>query len=485
MIRQDDLGDAVYPGDMALYRDRYGTPEMRAIFSEGRRVEAWLAYEGALARAQGLLGMIPVSAATEIAEKATLATVPLSRIVELHRTTRLDTVALTRALGEVCSEEARKYVHFGSTTTDIYDTGLALQLKDAWDEIAGDLARLCDAAADRAVAHRGTVTVARTHSQHALPITAGFKFAMWLDDLAGHLRRLAELRPRLLVGKVTGVVGSQASFGGRGLELQARVCGQLGLEVPDASVQTSRARLQEFLAVLALVANTIQQVAKDVWTRMRPEIGEMREHFDAGRQVGSSTLAFKRNPTTCEWLLGLSPLVRRNASAELAMVAEDERDGVRVAVEQVVISESCLLIATMLRDGTALLRGLEVDAGRMAANLSQTGGLVFSEPIMMELARRGLGKQAAHDVLYECAAVCYRDGIGLADALRRDPRVSAYLSEADVASLMDPTRYLGTIGAQIDRAVAHGTVAAAPFRHLGGALNFTPFFAGREGGTGR
>lgn len=453
----------VYPGDMRLYREHYGTPEMRRVFSEAARVGAWLRYEAALALSQAECGMIPADAAREIASRAVLGTVSLDRVVELHRVTRLDTVALTRALAEVCSPEARKYIHFGSTTTDIYDTGLALQLAEAWRLLTADLARLCNAAADLALAHRSTPAVARTHSQHALPITAGFKFAMWLDDLAGHLERLAALRPRLLAGKVTGVVGSQAAFGEAGLELSSRVCARLGLAVPDASVQTSRARLQEFLTVLAMVGNTIAQIAKDVWTRMRPEIGEMREHFEAGAQVGSSTLAFKRNPTTCEWLLGLSHLVRRNAGAELGMVAEDERDGVRVAVEQVVIPETCLLVATMLSDAIALLRGLEVDAERMAANLNLIGGMVFSEPIMMELARRGLGKQAAHDALYEAATACYAEGIGLAEALRRDSRVTALLSDGEIAALMDPHRYLGTIQVQIDRAVARARGAARPY----------------------
>lgn len=465
MAGESGPGVQVYPGDMDLYRDHFGTPEMRRVFSEAFRVECWLAYEGALARAQGQLGMIPGAAAEEIATRATLRAVSLSRVVELHHTTRLDTVALTRALAEACSEEARKYVHFGSTTTDVYDTGLALQLKDAWTLIARDAARLCRVMAGLAIAHRSTVTIGRTHSQHALPITAGFKFAMWLDDLLGHLERLVALRPRLLVGKVTGVVGSQAGFGDRGLELAARVCELLRLDIPDASVQTSRARLQEFLTVLTLMANTVQQVAKDIWTRMRPEIGEMHEHFEVGSQVGSSTLAFKRNPTTCEWLIGLSHLVRRNTGAELAMVAEDERDGVRVAVEQVVIPETCLLVSTMLHDGAALLRGLHVDAARMAANLGLTQGLVFSEPIMMELARRGLGKQAAHEVLYECATVCYQDGITLADALRRDPHVTTLLPEAEITALMDPRRYLGTVQAQIDRAVARADAVAGLYEN--------------------
>ena len=457
------VSEAVYPGDMRLYADHYGTPAMRRVFSEAARVAAWLRYEGALAEAQAELGMIPDDAAREIAACAIVGTVSLDRVAELYRTTRLDTAAVTRALGEVCSPEARKYIHFGSTTTDIYDTGLALQLAEAWDLLAADLARLCEAVADLAVRYRATPTVARTHSQHALPITAGFKFAMWLDDLTGHLERLVALRPRLLVGKVTGVVGSQAAFGEAGLDLASRVCVRLGLTLPDASVQTSRARLQEFLAVLAMIGNTIAQIAKDVWTRMRPEIGEMHEHFETGAQVGSTTLAFKRNPTTCEWLLGLGYLLRRNAAAELAMVAEDERDGVRVAVEQVVIPESCLLTATMLADATALLVGLAIDADRMAANLNLMGGMIFSEPVMMELARRRLGKQAAHDVLYKAAAACYAEGIGLTEALRRDARVTAVLRPDEIAALMDPHRYLGTIQVQIDRAVARARDVTRPY----------------------
>jgi adenylosuccinate lyase len=454
---------AVYPGDMRLYADQYGTAAMRRVFTEAARVGAWLRYEAALAQAQAELGMIPAAAAGEIAARAAAGPVPLERVAELYRTTRLDTVALTQALGEVCSPETRKYIHFGSTTTDIYDTGLALQLAEAWTLLVRDLAGLCEAAAVLAVRYRTTPAVARTHSQHALPITAGFKFAMWLDDLTGHLERLVALRPRLLVGKVTGVVGSQAAFGEAGGELAARVCARLGLALPDASVQTSRARLQEFLAVLAMIGNTVSQIAKDVWTRMRPEIGEMHERFETGAQVGSSTLAFKRNPTTCEWLLGLGHLLRRNAAAELGMVAEDERDGVRVAVEQVVIPESCLLASTMLADGAALLRGLEIDAGRMAANLNLMGGMVFSEPIMMELARRGLGKAAAHETLYEAAAVSYAEGIGLAEALRRDARVTALLRPEEISGLMDPHRYLGTIQDQIDRAVTRARAAAAPY----------------------
>lgn len=443
----------VYPGEMGLYRNLYGTPEMRQVFSEESRIQSWLAFEAALARGQAMLGMIPVQAAEEIARKATLEYVPVRRVVDLHAQTRLDTVALIRVLASACSSDAAKYVHFGSTTTDIYDSGLALQLWQAWRMIGRDLVRLSRLLARLAQEHSETIMVARTHSQHALPITLGFRFAMWLDDLTTNLVRLRELRPRLLVGKVVGVVGSQAGFGTDGLRLQEIVCGLLGLGVPDTSVQSSRARLQEFLLVLGLTANLIQQIAKDVWTRMRPEIGELRECFKEGAQVGSSTLAFKRNPTTCEWLLGLSRLVRRNVAAELELVSEDERDGTRVAVEQVTISESCLLMSEMLRGSLSLLEHLEVDSERMAGNLRITKGFIFSEAIMMEIARRGLGKQVAYQVLHDCANRCYAEPIDLLQALRSDPRVTPYLSQEEIEAIMNPKNYLGTIPSQITQAV--------------------------------
>jgi adenylosuccinate lyase len=308
--------------------------------------------------------------------------------------------------------------------------------------------------------------VARTHSQHALPITFGFKVAIWVDDLGHHEQRLAEVKRRLLVGKVTGVVGSQAAYGEQGLELQRRVCAKLGLFEPDTSIQTSRSRFQEFIFVLTLIGNTLQQIAKEVWTRQRPELDELHERFAEGEQVGSTTLAFKRNPTRCEWLLGYGKILRGHLVSVTEMVMEDERDGARIAGEYALIPDTCLVAGCAVRLAQELVSGLEVNVERMRENLDVTRGFVFSEAVMMALASAGLGKQLAHEVLYECANRCYRERIPLKQSIQEHAAVRNYLNRIDLDQVMRPENYLGTIPTQIDAALARFH-AAAPGPQLG------------------
>ena len=445
--------EPVHPVDMSVYRHRFGTTEMCDIFSERARLYSWLEYEAVLARAQAACGMIPATAAEEISRVALSGQVTPERVAEIYDKVKLDTVALIRALTEKCTPESAKYVHWGSTTTDILDTGMALQLKKAHALIVQEAKVLRKQLVELAKRHRDTVMVARTHSQHALPVTFAFKVAMWIDELTNHLQRLEEVKPRLLRGKITGVVGSQAGYGTHGIEVQRHVCESLGLHEPDTSNQISRSRFQEFLFLMALLGNTLQCIAKEVWTRQRPEIAELAEGFKAGEQIGSTTLAFKRNPVLSEWILGYSKILRGHAMTMMDIVMEDERDGARVAVEYAIIPDSCLVASVALETTQNLIGTLEVNVERMRENIYSSYGFVFSEAVMMALAGVGLGKQVAHEVLYECSNRCYRERIQLRQALLEDPRVTRYFDAARLDEIMRPQAYLGTVREQVAAAL--------------------------------
>jgi adenylosuccinate lyase len=398
--------------------------------------------------------MIPREAADAIKAAATPEKVIVARVAELFADTGLDTVAFVRALAAVCPPEARGYVHWGSTTMDIVDTGLSLQLKEALALIVARIDECQQVLVDLIERHRDTLVIARTHSQHALPITLAFKLAFWLDDFTGHLERLRDLRRRLLVAKVTGAVGSQAAYGPLGQRLQARVAELLGLYPAPLSIQTSHAHLHEFLAVLALVGNTLSQIARDTWNRQRPEIGELAEPFEVGRNVGSTALAGKRNPFLSEWTIGQATMLRSHLLTVLSLVLQDERDGTRIPGEYASVPESCCLLEVMLARTTGILRGLVVDPARMRANLDINRGVILTESVMMALAERGMGRQAAYSVVYDAAQKAIGQGLALLDALWENPEVRGNISREELEGCLDPASYLGTIGEQVDGALA-------------------------------
>jgi adenylosuccinate lyase len=424
--------------------ERYGSHEMRLIFEPETRFQHMLDVEAALAKALAKVGMIPNTDADVIARKASIKYVKVDRVREIEREVAHETMALVLALAEACGKSGR-YVHFGATSNDILDTAMALQIRDALAMVERDLRRLLGVMLDQASKHKNTIMVGRTHGQHAVPTTLGMKFAIWACELARHIERLEQLRPRVLVGKMSGAVGTGAAWGGKGLRVQELVMRELKLSGASASSQIlQRDRFAELISFFGLLASTLDKVAREIRNLQRTEIAELEEPFRA-RQIGSSTMPHKRNPIRCEKVSGLARVLRADVQAALEnVVIEHERDLTNSSCERVLLPECFLLTDEILKTLLEVLRELVVHPEQMKRNLQLTKGMNMAEAVMIELTKRGMSRQVAHKVLRECSSTAYIRGISLEDVLRRDRRVLRYIPEEELKSLLDPERYLGS-----------------------------------------
>jgi adenylosuccinate lyase len=344
------------------------------------------------------------------------------------------------------------------------DTGLILQLRDALDSLQEDMRALRDLWRDLAVRYRDTPMIGRTHGQHAPPITFGFKVAIWLAELDRHLDRMAACRPRLLVGQLAGAVGTLASFGPRGMEIQQLMMADLGLGAPAICWHTARDGLAELVGILGMLCATLAKVALEVIHLQQTEVAEVEEPFMWGK-VGSSTMPHKRNPMMCELIVALGRIVRQDTALALdTMVQEHERDMGAWQAEWEYVPRACLLTASALAHSIQVARGLRVDSRRMRANMDLSGGLAMSEPVMLELGRH-IGRQEAHDVVYRISMAVAETGGSFLEALRADPGVNAHLSASQIDALLEPERYLGAAPACVDRVVdadRRHSIAAEP-----------------------
>jgi adenylosuccinate lyase len=426
---------------------------MRAIFDDLPRTQAWLDIIAALAAAQAELGIISAAAATEIARVARVENLDLARVREGYEATSHSTLGLIRELQRACAGDAGEYVYYGATVQDITDTWTVLALRRAHAIVARELDAIVDLLAALARRHRETLMAGRTHGQPGLPITFGFKVAVWLAEIDRHRDRLAEILPRLRAGQLAGGVGSLSAFGERGLDLQARFLARLGLEPPVVSWGTSRDAPAEFLNLLALIAATFDKIGHEVYNLQRPEIGEVREGFVPG-VVGSITMPHKRNPEIAEHLGTLSRLIRHHAAALTeSLVHDHERDGRSWKVEWAAIPPACALAGVQLQLARTMLAHLDVDTEAMRRNLEATRGFVLSEGVMMALAGK-IGKQSAHALVYETAMAAVETGRPLKEALLAEPRVTAHLSGAELDALFDYRRQTGHCLDFVERALA-------------------------------
>jgi adenylosuccinate lyase len=432
---------------------RYGTPEMTRIFEEEKRLEMMLEVEAALAWAHGEVGNIPKKDVAAIVEKASTEYVKLKRVKEIERQIRHDVMALVRALAEVCGSSGA-YVHLGATSSDILDTATALQLKEALQVIEERLSNLEAVLLERAEKHRESVMMGRTHGQHALPTTLGFKFAVWTREVARHIQRLRDCRDRLLLGKMSGAVGTQAGLGSQALMIQHLVMERLAIEEADISTQIiQRDRHAELTCILANAASTLDNIASEVRELQRPEIGEVFEPFWR-KQVGSSTMPHKRNPMICERICGLAKVMRSLVSAALENVPTwHERDLTQSSCERFVIPEECILLDYMLVLMTRVLRGLEVDEERMLHNMELTQGRMMSEAVMLALAKKGMGRQKAHDIIRELAFKSHSEQRLFKRVLMENEVVQKLLNKKEIEQALEPRNYLGTALEQIERVV--------------------------------
>lgn len=432
---------------------RYGSREMRPIFELEARFQRMFDVEAALAKALAKAGIVPKVDADVIARKASIKNVKVDRILELEREVQHETMALVLALAEAC-EKSGRYVHFGATSNDILDTAMALQIRDALAPVERNLRKLLGVVLGQASKYKNTIMVGRTHGQHAVPTTLGMKFAIWACELARHIERLEQLKPRVLVGKMSGAVGTGAAWGNKGPKIQEFVMQELKISGAAASNQIlQRDRFAELISFFGILASTLDKIAREIRNLQRTEIAELEEPF-LTRQIGSSTMPHKRNPIRCEKICGLARVLRADVQAALEnVVVEHERDLTNSSCERVLLPECFLLTDEILKTSLEVLKGIVVRSEQMKRNLQLTRGINMAEAVMIELTKRGMSRQVAHKVLRECTSTAYRRGISLEDVLRRDRRVLKYIPEKELKPLFDPKRYLGSAAEIVGRVV--------------------------------
>jgi adenylosuccinate lyase len=428
--------------DSEVYGAAFASSEVAAIFTDERRVQRWLDVEAALAQAQAELGLIPAPAATEITRQARVERIDLRALGAGISQTGHSLVPALRALAAACEGTAGEYVHYGATTQDVIDTGMVLQAKEAWAVLLRDLRAIRAALAGHARRHARTVMAGRTHGQQALPTTFGFKVAVWVDEIDRQLARCAEAAPRLFVGNITGAVGTMAGFGPRGREVQARTLARLGLGVPRIAWHSARDRVVELGYLLVQIAGTLGKIANEVYNLQRSELDELREPFHVGK-VGSSTMPHKQNPSTAELVVALSRLVRGLlVPLTDTLWHEHERDAGAWRLEWAALPEALIYTGAILAHMVRVVGGLQVREAQMAKNLERLGGLLLSERVMLALGER-IGKQTAHEVVYEVAVDAERRGVAFKQALLADARVAPHLDGAAIDALLDPRAYVG------------------------------------------
>jgi 3-carboxy-cis,cis-muconate cycloisomerase len=438
--------------DSILYRDAFGTPAMRAVFSDHALIQRYIDAEVALAKAEARVGVIPAEAAEVIARESRI-----DRIDFDHMRAETDIVGypilpLVHQLVQMCGDAGR-YVHWGATTQDIMDTAVALQICDALDIIDADIRELRSILADLAVKHRDTPMAGRTHLQQALPLTFGYKVAIWLAMFDRHQQRLAELRPRVALVEFAGAAGTLASLGTKGFEVQEAMADELGLGVPATTWHVARDGFAEAVNLLALVTGSLGKIALDIMIMASTEFAEVAEPFVKGRGA-SSTMPQKRNPISSELMLAASKAVRQHAGLMVdAMVQDFERATGPWHAEWIAIPESFILTAGALHQAKFALGGLVVNTAQMKHNLGLTKGLIVAEAVMMSMAPH-IGRQQAHDIVYDACRAVNEQGGTLADALAALPAVTEHFDRAAIDRMTDPANYLGLAPDMVDRAVA-------------------------------
>ncbi|MDH4065496.1 MAG: adenylosuccinate lyase [Acidobacteriota bacterium] len=424
---------------------RYTHPDMGLIWSDRRRYETWLQVEVASAAAMADAGIVPAEAARDLAEKGGF---DIDRIEEIERTTQHDVIAFTTAVAEVVGPSAR-WLHFGLTSSDVVDTAQALQMVQACDLTLVNLGALADAIRVRAMEHRRTPMIGRTHGVHAEPMTFGLKLALWYAETGRNLERVRRAREAVRVGKISGAVGTFAHLDPT---IEAAVCRRLDLEpAPISSQIIQRDRHAELLTVLAITAASLEKFALEIRGLQKTEIGEVEEPFGKG-QKGSSAMPHKRNPIGCEQIVGLARLIRANAMAALENVALwHERDISHSSVERVILPDSFIALDHMLRRFTRIVAGMVVYPDRMLENLHRSRGVVFSGQVLLELARRGISREQAYEWVQRNAMRAFHEQRDFKGLLLADTDVTSVLSAADIERAFDLDVQLRNVDAIVDR----------------------------------
>lgn len=430
----------------------FGTAEMRELFSDRHRVARMAEVEAALARAEAGLGIVPAAAAAAIDEAARTASLDLEAIARSAAVVGYPVIGLTKALAVAAGPEAGRWVHWGATTQDILDTAVMLQVRDGLRLLERDLVRAVRGFAALAARHRDSPMAGRTHLQHALPITFGYKVAVWMQPLLRLVEQFRMAPSRLCTLQFAGAVGTLAALGRDGGAVHAALAAELDLPASPTPWHVDRLRLAEVVSLLGLLGGALGKIATDVILLMQTEVAEVSEPHQSGRG-GSSTMPQKRNPIASEYIIAAARGVQAVVPIMLAAMAQDhERATGPWQSEDLALPQAFILSAGALMHTCSLAEGLVVDTARMRANLDATRGLIMAEAAMMGLAGR-MGRDAAHHAVQQACDKAIAGGKSLSEALGAEPEIAALMSPAEIASLLDPASYLGRAGEIVDAVV--------------------------------
>lgn len=436
--------------DSVIFGNIFSTEAMRHVWSDENRTQKYLDIEAALARVQGRLGIIPAEAAEEIISNCVLEKIDMAKLAQQTQRIGYPILGVVSQINALCRDKLGEFCHWGATTQDITDTATVLQIREALEIVDKELGAISAAMAELAKRHRDTPMIGRSNLQQAVPITFGYKVAGLLSAIERHRQRLTEIRPRILVGEFAGASGTLASLEVGGLATQAGLMQELGLAQPDIAWHTIRDNIAEVGCFLGLVTGTLGKFSTDVKLMMQTEVGEVYEPFAHGRG-SSSTMPQKRNPISSCYIHACISVVRQHVAALLdANVADHERSTGPWEIEWIVLPEMFCLTAGALAQSRFVLEGLEVDEQRMRANLDLTNGLVVSEAVMMGLGPK-LGREYAHDLVYDICRVALKEDRPLLDLLVENAEISQHMDRAALAKLCDPSNYLGLSGEMVDR----------------------------------
>ncbi len=424
--------------------ERYSRPQMKKIWSEENKFDQWLKVEIAVCEAWAKLGKIPKEAISKIQK----ASCNLDRIAEILKVTHHDMTAFTSSVAESLGEESR-FIHLGLTSSDVMDTALSLQLKEAASILEQDIAALITVLENKAVEHKHTIMMGRTHGIHAEPTTFGLKIALWVEEMKRNAQRLSEAKRIISVGKISGAVGTYATVPP---QVEQIACAKLGLTAAPISSQIiQRDRHAQFVTTLAIIASSLEKFATEIRHLQRTEVLEAEEPFQAG-QTGSSAMPHKRNPELCERICGLARLIRGYALTSMENIALwHERDISHSSTERITLPDSCLVIDYILSIFTPIMRGLKVYSENMRRNLELTQGLVFSQRVLLALIDKGISREEAYKMVQDNAMKAWQEKRSFLDLLKSDEQITAYLTESELESLFDYNYYLKHVDSTFER----------------------------------
>ncbi|MHA1720471.1 MAG: adenylosuccinate lyase [Promethearchaeota archaeon] len=440
--------------------NRYRTKKMAQLYTQSAKLYRWLRVESALAKAHASLGRIPEKDAEEINRKANLEYVEIDRVKEIEDEIHHDLMAMVRALSEQCGGSAGKYIHLGATSYDIEDTATAIQMVNSLDVLSKSIYLVLKNLIQQAEKNKNLICVGRTHGQQALPTTYGMRFGVWAWEMARHLERIKQIRPRIAVGKMSGAVGTMASFGKDGMKIQNKVMEILASEfniplspVKIANQVVQRDRHAEVLNLTALIAGTIDKIAREMRILQRTEIGEMFEPFTKN-QVGSSTMPHKRNPHKAERLCSLARVIKSNIIIGIDNIGlEDERDLTNSANERIIFAENFILLDYMLHQLAQILEGEEFNNLAIQHNLEFTHGAFLAEKIMVNMVDKGIGRQEGHEILRQAAIKARNLNVSMKEILIEEKIIKEKFSEKELDDLLKPENYIGTAKIQVENLI--------------------------------